>query len=79
MYLLVKFGGHRCYRNSDINSYINSYINTLEKAELTALIRDIARFLKSGTSIYNSEVPDTAEKQEKEEEDRQLQNVLRFT
>ena len=35
-------------------------MNTFEKAELTTSIRHIAIFLKSGTPIYNSEVPDTA-------------------
>ena len=60
MYLLAKFGDHRSYGNGDINSYIKSYIDTWEKAELTASIRQIARFLKSGIPIYNSEVPDTA-------------------
>ena len=60
MYLLTKFGGDRSYRNGDINSYINSYTDTLEKAELSELIHYIARFLKSGKPIYNSEVPDTA-------------------
>ena len=53
------FGGHRSYRNGDINSYIKSFVDTLEKVELTASIRHIARFLKSGIPIYNSEVPDT--------------------
>ena len=52
MYLLHKFGGHRSYRNGVINSYM--------KTELTASIRHIEIFLKSGISIYNSEVPDTA-------------------
>ena len=33
-------------------------MGTLEKAELTASIRHIVRFLKSGIPIYNSEVPD---------------------
>ena len=60
MHLLAKFGGHRSYRNGDINSYVNSYMDVFEKAELTALTRHIARFLKSGIPIYNSEVPDTA-------------------
>ena len=32
----------------------------LEKAELTALVCYIDRFLKLGIPIYNSEVPDTA-------------------
>ena len=35
-------------------------MDTLEKAALTASIRDLARFSKSGLPIYNSEVPDTA-------------------
>ena len=60
MYLLAKFDDHRSYRNVDINSYINSCIDTLEKTELTASICHIAKFLKSGIRIYNSEVPDTA-------------------
>ena len=60
MYLLTKFAGHRPYGNRDINSYINFYMDILEKAELTASIRHIARFLKSVILIYNSKVPDTA-------------------
>ena len=60
MYLLAKSGDNRSYRNADINFYTNSYIDTLEKAELTASIRHIAIFLKSGIPIFNSEVPDTA-------------------
>ena len=35
-------------------------MDTLEKAELTASIRHIERFLKSRIPIYNSEAPDTA-------------------
>ena len=35
-------------------------MDTLEKAELTASIRHVERFLKSGILIYISEVPDTA-------------------
>ena len=31
-----------------------------------------------GIPIYNSKVPDTAGRQQQEEEHRQLQNVLRF-
>ena len=46
----------------DINSYIKSYIDTLKNAELTVLICHIARFLKSGIRIYNSEVQDMAGK-----------------
>ena len=53
------FGDHRSYRTGDINSYIKFYLNNLEKAEITASTRHIARFLKSGIPIYNSEVPDT--------------------
>ena len=34
-------------------------MDTFEKAELTASIRHIARFLNSGKPIYNFEVPDT--------------------
>ena len=33
-------------------------MDSLEKAELTTSIGHIAKFLKSGMSIYNSEVPD---------------------
>ena len=60
MYLLTKFVDHRSYRNRDVKSYINSYMGTLQKVELTALIRYIIIFLKSGIPIYNSEVQDTA-------------------
>ena len=60
MYLLTKFGGHRSYRNGDINSEINSYMDILEKAELITSIHHISRFLKSGKPIRNSEVPDGA-------------------
>ena len=60
MYLLAKFGDHKSYRNGDINSYIKSYMDTLGNAEFTTSIRRIARFLKTGIPIYDSEVPDTA-------------------
>ena len=60
MYLLAKFGGYRFYRNGDISSYIKYYMDTLEKGELTTSIRHVARFIKSGISIYNSEVTDAA-------------------
>ena len=56
MYLLAKFGDRRSYRNGDIISYII----TLEKAELTASIRCVAKFSKQGIPIYNSEVQDMA-------------------
>ena len=60
MYQLAKFRGHRYYENGDINSYTIFYINTLDKAKLTASVRHIERFPKSGIPIDNSEVPDTA-------------------
>ena len=44
MYLLVKFGGHRSYRNGEVNNYINSDMIILEKAELNASIRHIENF-----------------------------------
>ena len=77
MCLLAKFGGHRSYRNG----YLSSYIDTLEKLKLIASICYIARFLKSGIPIYNSEVADTAgRKQEKgDERHRKLQRVTSFT
>ena len=56
MYLLVKFSDHGSYRNGDINFYIKSYMDALENAEPTASIRNIARFLKSGIPMYNSEL-----------------------
>ena len=37
-------------------------MNTLENAELTSMIRHIARVLKSGIPIYNSKLPDTTGK-----------------
>ena len=58
--LLAKFCGHKSYRNGDISSHINCYIDILEKAELTASIRHIARFLKPGKPIYDSRVRDAA-------------------
>ena len=59
MYLLAKFGNHRFSRNEDVNFFFNFYMNTLEKAELTALVRHIERFLESGMPIHNPEVLDT--------------------
>ena len=44
----------------ETKSDTNSYMDILEKAELTASMRQIARFLKSGKPIYDSKVPDTA-------------------
>ena len=52
--LPTKFGRHMFYGNGDINSYVN------KKAELTASIRYVKRFSKSGILIYNSEILDTA-------------------
>ena len=37
-------------------------MGTLKNAELSALILHIARFLKSGIPIYNSNVPETVTK-----------------
>ena len=48
--------------NGDINFYIKSYMDSLEQAGPTASIRHIGRFLKSGIPIFNSEVPDTADR-----------------
>ena len=80
MYLFCKVDGYWSYRNIDINSYINSYMDTLEKAELIASVCHVARFLKSGVPIYNSEVLDTAgRKTRRRSEDRQLQSVFHFT
>ena len=56
MYLLAKFGGHRFYRNKDINSCNNVCRNTSEKAEVTAFISHIENISKSGIPIYNSVV-----------------------
>ena len=75
MYLLAKFSARRSYRNGDINSYII----TLEKAELTASIRCVAKFSKQGIPIYNSEVQDTGVEKQEKEEHRQLLSLLRFT
>ena len=44
MCLFAKFGGHRSYRNGDINSYINSHMHTLTKIEHTAWIPHIVLF-----------------------------------
>ena len=77
MYLIAKSGGHGSYGNGDINSFINFYINTSERVEVTASIRHIERFSKSGLAIYNSEVPETVGRK-KGEEHRQLQSVMYF-
>ena len=77
MYLIAKFGGHRFYGNGDINSYLNNS----QKSDLTASVHHIERFTKSGLSIYDSKVPDSAgaKKREEEEESRQLQSLTRIT
>ena len=72
MYLPANVGGQRSHGNEDINSY------TSKKAELTASICHIERFLKSTIPIYNSEVSDTAQKKREKEDDRHLQGVMRF-
>ena len=41
------------------------HMDTLENAKLTASVRLIARFFKSGIPIYNSKVPDTAGRKNK--------------
>ena len=85
MYLLAKFGDHRSYRNGDINCYIKSYMDASymdvsKKAELTAPIHHIARTLKSEIpfTISKSQIR-LVEKQEEEEEHRQLLSIVRFT
>ena len=52
-------------------------MGTLKNAELSGLILHIARFLKSGIPIYNSNVPETVTKK-KPEEHRPLQSVWSF-
>ena len=65
----------------DVNSYINSYMDILEKAELAASIRHIARLLKSVIPIYISEVLDTAGRKtrKRRRKKKNLQSALRFT
>ena len=60
MYLLAKSGDLRSNRKGDTNSYINSYMDILEKAELIASTTLLRPHFKSGITIYNSKVPDTA-------------------
>ena len=74
MYLLAKFGGHRSDKNVDINSYMD----TLEKAELTVLIRHIVRLVKSGIPIYNSEVLDTADRKARRRRTRAVAKRFAF-
>ena len=50
-------------------------MNTLEKAELTALIRHIVTFLKSGIPIYNSEISDTADRKGKKKQEMKKKNT----
>ena len=53
-------------------------MDTLEKTELTASILNIARFLKSEISIYNSEVPETAGKTNEKMEKKNNGNCKAF-
>ena len=53
MYLHVKFGGHRCYANGNINSNVTSYTNISGKAELIASILHTERFSKSEIPVDN--------------------------
>ena len=79
MYLLVKFGGHRFYRNGDIKCYINSYMDTLDKAELTTTsIHHIVKFLKSGIPIYHPKIPDKAGRKTKRVSRRKTQVIAKF-
>ena len=56
---------------------MNSYINTLEKAELTASICHIARFLKSRIPIYNPKLwIQLAEKPDKKKETETAKGFL---
>ena len=53
---------------------------TMKKTVLTASIRHNARFLKSGISIYNSEVPaTTGRKTRRRRTQAILRSVKRFT
>ena len=74
MNLLAKSGDHRSFRNGDVNSYMD----TLEKAEHTASIRHIARFLKSGIPIYNSEVPDTLGRKKRRTKTQEIAKPFAF-
>ena len=54
-------------------------MDTLEKAELTASFPHIARFLKSGISICNFEIPDkVGRKTRRKSRTHQLQSLMRF-
>ena len=57
-------------------------MDTLEKDELTASICHISRFLKSGIPIMafpKSRIRLTEKRDEREEKQKQLQSLLRFT
>ena len=72
MYLLAKFGGHRSYRNGDINSYINSYMDTLEKNDLTVSIRHILQDFQNQEfqfTISKSQIRLARKREGKEEEE----------
>ena len=51
-------------------------MDTLEKPELTASIRHIAIFLKSGKPIYNSGVPDTAGRKTRRRRRRRITRAI---
>ena len=53
-------------------------MNALEKAELAASIHHIVRFLKSGIPIYNSEVPDTADRETRRRRTQANANCFAF-
>ena len=53
-------------------------MDNLENAELTPSINHIARFLKSGIPIYNSEVPDTAGKKTTRRRTKTIENRFAF-
>ena len=72
MYVLAIFDGHRSYTNGD-NNYS---MDILEKAELTASIRHIARFLKLGIPICNSKITDTADRKKQQQEHRPLESIF---
>ena len=71
MYLLVKFGDHRSYKNWNINSYINSYIDTLKKGELitSAILLDFEN--------QEYEIPGTAGRKTKKRKWKRIQAIAK--
>ena len=53
-------------------------MDILEKAELAASIHNIEIFLKSGIPIYNSEVPDKADRKTRRRRRKTLASAKRF-